>query len=164
MPTKPHKQIEGSEYEHYVSPRKQRGQEERPLQPPLTPMIDVTFQLLLYFLLTSQFREDEGQIPGSLPHQGGVSAAQVDLKPIRVTLVPRGVYREQVQYNVDQLAPINDAKDLTGVLMAKQKQLGSDEIPVLIKARSDVRWRYVVEVFNAAVNAQFKNISFASSL
>ncbi len=34
---------------------------------PMTAMIDVTFLLLIYFLLTTTFRQDEGQLPGTLP-------------------------------------------------------------------------------------------------
>ena len=61
------------------------------LQPPLTPMIDVTFQLLLFFLLTCEFRPTEGVIPGSLPENGplvGPKVAPVRLDPITIRLLP----------------------------------------------------------------------------
>lgn len=154
------KPVAGDETIHYESPRKQRGQEDKQLQPPLTPMIDVTFQLLLYFLLTSTFREDEGQIPGSLPSQGGAAAQSTPLKPIRIVLEPRGAARELVQYDVSGLPPINRPRELHEVL---QRLKRSDEIPVVIKPRADVRWKYVVEVFNAAVAAKYKNIGFAGA-
>ena len=61
------KKIAGEEAVHYVPPRKTRSKTSAKMQPPLTPMIDVTFQLLLFFILTFTFRESEGLIPGTLP-------------------------------------------------------------------------------------------------
>jgi biopolymer transport protein ExbD len=34
---------------------------------------------------------------------------------------------------------------------------------VVIRPRGDVRWKYVIDVFNAAVHAKFKKIGFAAS-
>ncbi len=158
------KQIADGETPHYVSQRKQRGRAEAKLQPPLTPMIDVTFQLLLYFLLTINYRPSEGQIPGSLPLEVGVAVKiKIPLKPIRIVLQPRGPNRESVQYEVDNLPPTDNANELYLSLMGRQKAIGSDEAPVVIRARGDVRWKFVVEVFNAAVRAKFKNIGFATA-
>jgi biopolymer transport protein ExbD len=50
------KQIAGDATVHHVSQRTKRGRLKPKMAPPLTPMIDVTFLLLLYFLLTINFR------------------------------------------------------------------------------------------------------------
>jgi len=68
--------------------------------PPLTPMIDVTFQLLLFFLLACQFRPQEGSLPGTLP--GGGDGPQP--MPIKIALRPTGFDgggRAIVSYSVD---------------------------------------------------------------
>jgi len=62
----------GDETVHYSPPRKRREKPKVKMQPPMTPMIDVTFQLLLFFLLTCEFRETEGNIPGTLPSKGNI--------------------------------------------------------------------------------------------
>ena len=163
MPISKQKTIEGSDTQHYVSERKKRGQEEPKLQPPLTPMIDVTFQLLLYFLLTSKFREDEGVIPGSLPQKTGISeTTAVPLRPVQIILQARGAVLDEVQYEVDNLAPTSNPEELFQVLLGK-RGTGSEDAPVVIRPDTRVRWKYVVEVFNAAVRAKFKNIGFASA-
>jgi hypothetical protein len=36
----------------------------------------------------------------------------------------------------------------------------ADEAPVFISPTRDVRWAFVVEAFNQAVRARFKNIGF----
>ena len=51
------KKILGDETTHYESARKKRARPKAKMQPPLTPMIDVTFQLLLFFLLSFTFRQ-----------------------------------------------------------------------------------------------------------
>ncbi|MCD4824604.1 MAG: biopolymer transporter ExbD [Phycisphaerae bacterium] len=153
------KQIEDSDTVHYVSERKKRGREEAKLQPPLTPMIDVTFQLLLYFLVTSTFAKDEGQIPGTLP--GGPKTPS-KTRPVRIVLSPIGVHLDKVQYELSGLAPIRRVEELASVLVGQRVKYG-DEVPVIIKADPNVRWEYVVEAFNAASNAKFKKIGFAPS-
>ncbi|MFP4052771.1 MAG: ExbD/TolR family protein [Phycisphaerae bacterium] len=54
----------------------------------MTPMIDVTFQLLIYFLLATTLIVAEGQIPGNLPRWGSPehhSVVPVPTTELRVT-------------------------------------------------------------------------------
>lgn len=149
---------------HHVSLRSKRPRPKPKLQPPLTPMIDVTFQLLLYFLLTTTFRIEEGQIPGTLPQKGGISAGDVvQLQPVRVTLRASGADRMNCVFEVSgHNVGMSTPAELYNVLMARKRNI-SDELPVIIMPRADVRWRFVVEAFNQVVRAKFKEIGFASS-
>ncbi len=159
------KRIDGDETVHYVSARKRRGEAQgKAMQPPLTPMIDVTFQLLIFFILTISFRTAEGQIPGSLPSDKGQKAEpSVKIDPMQIVLTPTGDWREKVVYELNGTT-IMDPATLYEHLERKKTTLGDDvEAPVVIKARGDVRWKYVVEAFNQAVAADFKNIGFAQS-
>ena len=75
---------------HYVSDRKKRSKQRptRAIQPPLTPMIDVTFLLLVFFLLACRFRVAEGQILAKLPDISGPDVAPaLKTKPILDPLV-----------------------------------------------------------------------------
>ncbi len=131
----------------------------------MTAMIDVTFQLLIYFILTTTFRQAEGQIPGTLPKAGTSGAATLERlqTPIKITLHPTGVANEGVAYEVSgEHARIADPKIL-GQLLAARKASGGADSPVIINARSDVRWRFVVEVFNQIVANQFTNIAFQNT-
>ncbi len=149
---------------HIPRPTKQPRSGAR-LQLPLTPMIDVTFQLLVFFIVTTTFRQQEGHIPGTLPEKGGITAgAMVELKPIRVMLRPTGEDRADCIYEIGGYGiGIDSPAQLFAALRARQQALGSDEVPVVIQPRDDVRWQYVVEAFNQAVRAKFKNIGFAPS-
>ena len=84
---------EGDETVHYVSDRQKRARlrESRAIQPPLTPMIDVTFQLLIFFLLACQFKVAEGVILAKLPTIAGPEqVAPLDVERIEILLTPAG--------------------------------------------------------------------------
>ena len=128
----------------------------RTLQPPLTPMIDVTFQLLLFFLLTCEFRESEGNIPGSLPAIGPSSGAT----PVKITLKPSGVGRS-AYYEINGVAGmISSPRELYVRLKRRQAALGTTDVPVVIHPQPNVPWEFVVEAFNQAVRAKFEKIGF----
>lgn len=161
------KQIAGDETVHYVSVRAKREQPKPKMQPPLTPMIDVTFQLLLFFIVTFSFREAEGQIPGSLPAEGTMGlATPIDMieRPIIVYLRPTGSRREDVIYEIgDHSTAMSNAKELYEQLINRRAQFGTKVI-VQIEPRGDVRWQFVVDAFNQATRAKFETIGFSSSL
>jgi biopolymer transport protein ExbD len=159
------KPIEGDETVHYVSPRAKRGLEKAKISVPMTPMIDVTFQLLIYFILTTTFRQIEGQIPGTLPREGtsGHQTIRELQDPIKITLHPTGAANEGVLYEISGVHErITDRQALKSVLATRKAADGADNL-VIIKPKSGVRWRFVVEVFNQVVANAFSNIAFQSA-
>ena len=124
----------------------------------LTPMIDVTFLLLLFFLMTFTFREAEGQIPGSLPQcvPPGPST------PIEIVVRPAGPQRQGVVFEIpDAMYQTSSPRELGDRLMAIKRQ-GNDEANVTIRARGDVQWRWAVEAFNQAVRAKCQFIGWSA--
>jgi len=162
------KQVEGDETVHYLPPRKRRNKGKKAsMQPPLTPMIDVTFQLLLFFLLTCEFRESEGQIPGTLPSKGNIMQNVKDdppPDPIRIRIRP-SINRGAANYEITGVSVvITSPEELHQTLLGRQQQLGSREVPIIILPSQDVAWEFVVEVFNQAVRAKFEKIGFAQEI
>ncbi len=47
-------------------------------QPNMTPMIDIVFNLLIFFLCAGNFNQPEGLLPSRLPKSHGVAAAGDD--------------------------------------------------------------------------------------
>ncbi len=132
----------------------------RHVQPPLTPMIDVTFLLLVFFLLTFTFREAEGQIRGALPatDPGRPSWASIDLH-----VRPAGPAGQDGVFElVGDAGVITDPTELYSRLAARRVVL-SDESAVTIRPVWSVRWQHVVEAFNQAVRADFQNVNIAPS-
>jgi len=60
-----------------------------------------------------------------------------------------------------QEAVIPAAEQLFESLRARRQAYGSDKVPVIIEPREDVPWRYVVEAFNQALRAEFRNVGLA---
>ena len=147
----------------YVSPRKKRGKPKPKMQPPLTPMIDVTFQLLLFFLLTMTFRLEEGMIPGALPQKGaGESSIDILEEPITILLTPYGENGQDVKFEIDGASKaMYTGRELYDFFRARIDLGVSLESPVVIAPNRAVRWRWVVEVFNQAHSVEFKEIGFA---
>ena len=133
------------------------------MQLPMMPMIDITFQVLLFFIMVMQFRMAEGQIPADLPQQEGVMAAQaVELKlPIRILLRSSVTNSEMPEIEIErENVTLHSWDELYARLVGLQKDLGSDTL-VIIRPRSDVVWSHVVNADNAAIRAKFKTIAFA---
>ncbi len=156
------KKISDEDAVHYVPPRKKRPNERKAMQPPLTPMIDVTFQLLLFFLLTFTFRAAEGLIPGSLPQAGKGGEANPDMIYIRVR--PHADDETGVVYEIKgENRQIYQASKLYAILAQRKKLAKSADPPVVIEPRGDVLWEHVVNAFNQTVRADYKKIGFASA-
>ena len=152
---------------HHVSQRKKRGLPPVKMQLQLTSMIDVIFQLLIYFIVTASFTLGEGVITAKLP-QGGSAPATTKPpdKPLNITLTAAGNFG--VSINVAGVQRVDNFSQLIAVL--EQLQYDPDRLrngvykpdnPILIKPAGQVRWQHVVNAFNSAVAARYTNVSFA---
>ena len=152
----------------YVSLRKARERRERGptvMQPPLTPMIDVVFQLLLFFLLACQFRTQEGLIPANLPDiKGPEIFTPLKIMPVRVNVLATGAENEGALFRIEETdLQWSSADGLYAYLKDLAGKEDPQRVPVIIKPVAFVRWGHVVNAFNQAVLARFKRIAFAPS-
>ncbi len=132
--------------------------------PNVTPLIDVMFLLLLFFLLTTTFRTDEGTIPGTLPKiPGSHPPSQVEAEEgLSIYVRPVGEASASASYEVGHSGEvITDAQRLYERLASPKASFDSmrAQMPVTIRARGDVRWQFVLEAWNQAARAKFQKIS-----
>jgi len=117
----------------------------------MTAMIDVTFLLLTYFLLTTTFRQDEGQLPGTLPKSGIIPPTAT----VRVKVSAVGENCQDAVYSiVGRNELLRSPQELVESLIEKKRISGQDAF-VVIEAGRAVRWRYIVEACNQAAGADF---------
>ncbi len=150
---------------HHVSQRKKRkkgvGGEELSLQ--LTSMIDVIFNLLIYFVITANFQIDEGTILATLPGNASNSPVETILDPPVVIDLTSGDDGVTYTLSVDGQR-LNGVSELRGYLVGQVQggQIAIDD-QVQIKPQGVVRWQHVVNVFNACVAAKLEQVGFAPS-
>jgi biopolymer transport protein ExbD len=134
----------------------------------ITPMIDVVFQLLIYFLLTAGFMGNERHLRAEMPPERSDRARSTELALEREPLVIR-VSRDGDGLASELgggLAPPRDARGLEQVLRDALVGPGSPrgfftaDHPIRIAADPDVPWQDVVEVFNAVVAAGYRSVAF----
>jgi biopolymer transport protein ExbD len=134
----------------------------------ITPMIDVVFQLLIYFLLATSFVSGERQLRAEMPADGAAPAAQ-DPFALEVETLVVGVVREgaRTRYRLSSgLAQPADARALAQTLRdamltpAQPRGIFPPDHPVRIAAAPDAPWQDVVDAFNAVMSAGYTSVAF----
>ncbi len=158
---------------HFQSPRKKRRGGSSVMTVNLTPAIDITFNLLIFFLVATTFKAAEGILPSEVPtDQGLLEATPLPISPITIRLRQIGDGPGDYKIAIDNWRRQPDTfLDLTRVLEGLLEKPGFDrETPVIILPHSGVQWDHVVNCFNAIrrVNLAkgpdhtFRNIGFAA--
>ncbi len=132
----------------------------------LTPMIDIVFLLLFFFLTVSRFRAAEGMLPAHLPTRAAGVSTDVPRTPIRIRFVADANSSDTCLVTIDRFKesplPISELTAALGAI--RNPQQGYDaRTPVHLLAGDDVAWEHVVNAYNAAMAAQYERIFFAGS-
>ena len=132
----------------------------------MTPMIDVIFLLLTFFLLTANFRTPEDFLPLTLP-----SNSQADLPgvieplAIRISANPKGTdihIGGTTTVKVKQAAINKDLADFSETfrnILNTQKRGPHD--PIEIHCEDQVAWNYLVKVYHILNAFGVDNVTFA---
>ena len=151
--------------------QRQRGKIESPgIHLNFTAMIDVIFQLLIYFVVTASFTIDEGALTARLPEGTGLAPALPKLpqRPITIRLSP--VAGAPAQCHIELVGLIRQVGDF-GELAAHLARIQfsgrnpdgafKPDNPLIIEPGDKLAWQHVVNGLNAAIKAGYSNISFA---
>jgi biopolymer transport protein ExbD len=164
----PESQNPGSEEEtvHHQSNREKREIGVAKMQLNLTPMIDVIFLLLIYFVVTASFAANEAVLVTNLPYGGSSSKTDIPDMPLKIHLKSVSSTGVQIAVAGQRVASFSQ---LAEVLISKQDNpnLGrsgtfAQDDPVKIQPKGDVRWQHVVNAFNAAVKARYTNVALTA--
>lgn len=129
----------------------------------LAPMIDVTFLLLIFFLVTTTFERAEGILASDLPQTRAQPAVALPISPIVIRISQAGSTGDEYKIDIDRFEDVpRSFAELSGFLVQLQDQPGFDRsTPVVIVAGNNVRWDHVVGCWNAALRAECTKIAFA---
>ena len=136
---------------------------ESRMQPPMTPMIDCVFQLLIFFMLTPNFQAGEAFLTTNLPQTGARAAAADEIRDfLRIRLEEAGPRGEGVAITLAESQALGANFDALAAALADLRGRGlAADYPVLIQPSSGTRHQWVVRAFDGAVAARFTNIRFA---
>ena len=119
----------------------------------MTPLIDVIFLLMIFFIMTLNFLVPEGVLENRLPDQARAekSEREKDWEVVRIH-VERGKEGPQIYLQERQVTGLGD-------LLLNLQRLPRDVI-VVIQPEPKVAYKDVIGVFNTCVKAKKTNISF----
>ena len=122
----------------------------------MAPMIDIVFLLLIFFMCTSSFNENEGQLPAQMPQTSPQARRLIeDFDPVHITLrsIAGGV---EVQCD-GQLCSDFDA------LYAKlEARRAIADVPVIIEGRKGVPFGPMVAAMDTCYRANFRRVAFSA--
>ena len=152
-----------------MAPRKKYGTEETSMELQMAPMIDVIFQLIIFFMCSIHFKSLEGKLYSYLPKEKGMGVTTMT----DVTILPdvriRLIYSEDAKplmskirvgdqyFNWNTLATY--IENLAPTLILPN---GIDIIPVKIDADDRVTTQAVVNALNICKKAGVPKTEFAA--
>jgi len=122
----------------------------------MTPLIDVIFLLLIFFIMTIHFQRPEGVLANRLPEKGGQSITeQQDWEIVRLRI---------------RLSITDD--DMPGILLQDRKVHSYEELQefvamlpedvlLVVEPQARVPYRHVIGVYNTCLKAEKSNIVFS---
>ncbi len=133
----------------------------------MTPMIDVVFLLLVFFVCTVRFERREEVYQLDLP----VRAATADPlalqeSPLQLRIGVRAGSHCPIELSADGITRSASSFDELAALLEQLQRRGGAGLfershPVLVVPAADCQWQDAVDAFNAAVRAGYANIGFA---
>ncbi len=145
--------------------------------PDMSPMIDIVFNLLIFFLCATKFKTAEGAIETYLPKDQGLASRTTpqSIDEVRITVS----WREETQTATLRLGaklltqPGDwDVKDSTlspvwprlarGLQELKDTQQGPEPLPVTLDIRPQVPHQYAVSALNEVIRVGLKEVRFAA--
>lgn len=131
----------------------------------LTPMIDVVFLLIFFFLTVSRFGASEGVLPAELPARAAAATVEVPRVPIRVRFVPAAQGEPRCRVTIDRFQetpiPIAELADRLAAIDADVPGFDEDT-PVILMADLSIAWDDVVNAYNASIAARYRHVYFAT--
>lgn len=127
----------------------------KPLDISLTPMIDVVFLLLIFFMVTTTFNK-ESTIEVTLATADGQAVETLETRETILTIDKSG------RYFIDDDDKALSDKNLETLIAALTASKNNKDIPLTIRADEDTPLQLAISVIDAASKIGFSRIAFAT--
>ena len=114
----------------------------------LTPLIDVVFLLLIFFLVATRFAEEERELDVTPPQASEAKPLSQRPDELFINIDRKGRFHVTGKVlSVEQLYKV-----------LKRAYNKNPHVPVLVRADKDCRWEPVVEAMNLCLKAGIRNV------
>ena len=132
-----------------------RPHRKQPTEVNLTPLIDVVFLLLIFFMVSTTF-ERESQIKVQLPEAAAQEEVEQEMEILDITIDIEG------RFYVNQKEVVNT--DVDTLKRAIAKEIGDkQDLPVVITADANASYQAVIRAMDASSQLGLNQISFPIS-
>jgi biopolymer transport protein ExbD len=114
----------------------------------ISPLIDMVFILLIFFIVTTVFVEETGV---EVDKPQAVSASQLEKNSILLAITPQG----QVVYGGREVG-------LAGVRALVKRLTAREQIPVIIQGDKNANYGLAIQVYDECKLADAEKVSFAA--
>jgi len=121
----------------------------------MTPLIDVIFLLMIFFIMTLKFSDEEGVLKNVLPVKGDqiILEPQQDWETVRIKLA---VENGKIKFHLQERIIYSYASLLANLNLLPQG------IMIVIEPQSKIKYKYVIAVYNTCLKANKSNIVFSA--
>ena len=134
----------------------------------ITPLIDVTFLLLIFFMCAMKFKTLERKVAAFLPKDRGLAKTKIKLEETQKIQVELKRTKEETQTRVkllDAQIGVDDEgfRILDERISAIHRSQGNEETPGEIHAWAWVPHEHVIRAIDAFMKAGIKDITFVGA-
>lgn len=172
----PHHAIEEHEHEvvHHQGVRARQRATRGRMALNLTAMIDVTFLLLIYFMVATEFKVAEQvyqlDLPSRLQSDQHRDPFELEDRPLRIEVASIGDLGRYAIRLDGPYPPVDSFEDLYDFL--RNRQIHPDtpgglfpvDHPIIVAPARTARWEHAIDAFNAAIRARYTNIKFSKPI
>jgi biopolymer transport protein ExbD len=134
--------------------RKKHGNTSMSLN--MAAMIDIVFQLNIFFLVTSSFIQVEKELPTQMPSVNTSAVKPAEFEPIRLHLTRT---TDGVLVSCDG-TPVESFDALAGMLKARR---AIADVPVIIDGQEKVPFGNMISALDACYRADLKKVAFSAA-
>jgi len=125
----------------------------------MTPMIDVVFQLIIFFMVASSFVEQAKVYKVSVPKAETPQTISTE-EAMKVAVTADGtVAPSEARDEADKFERLEDLVERLK-LYKREQEAKSKEAVVVIEGDKDAKYQRIIQVWNAVKNAGIRQVSF----
>ncbi len=154
--------------DYSLSPRTRSGRLRRPIEIAMTPMIDVIFLLLVFFLATSSFQMVEYLLPSgvSKPAEQAAGGAENSLSEPTDDAIDQIIVKLTLNGSLCDVELNGSKLNDFDTLLPRLKAIGKikSDVPVIIDPHGDVAAESAIQAYDFARQAGFLRVYFATRI